>query len=64
MTAPLTTRECPACALDAPAGAPECPFCGYEFPRPRAGTRPTAWLMIALMAGAASALAYVLGWFS
>ena len=57
------TQECPACALDAPADAAECPFCGYEFPRPRAGTRPAAWLMIALMAGAGSVAAYLLGWF-
>ena len=55
-------RECPACALDAPAGTPECPFCGYEFPTARTGTRPSAWLMIALMAGAGSAVAYLLGW--
>jgi hypothetical protein len=56
-------RECPACALDAPAGTPECPFCGYEFPVARAGTRASAWLMIALMAGGGSVVAYLLGWF-
>lgn len=58
----MTTKECPACALDAPADAVECPFCGYEFPRPRTGTRPAAWLMILLMAGAGSIAAYLLGW--
>ncbi len=44
----MNTRECPACALEAPADAAACPFCGYEFPVPRAGLRPAAWLMIAL----------------
>lgn len=57
------TRECPSCALDAPADAAECPFCGYEFPQPRAGTRPVAWLMIALMVLVAVPLvAWLLGW--
>ena len=55
------TRECPACAMDGPADAAECPFCGYEFPVVRAGTRASAWLMIALAAGLASVVAYVLG---
>lgn len=45
----MSTRECPACAMDAPADAAECPFCGYEFPVPRAGTRPIGWLFVALM---------------
>ena len=57
-----STRECPACAMAVPADAPECPVCGYEFPVERAGTRTSAWLMIALMAGAGSAVAYLLGW--
>ncbi|MFN3595944.1 MAG: zinc ribbon domain-containing protein [Rubricoccaceae bacterium] len=57
------TRECPACALDAPAAAPVCPFCGYEFPRPQAGTRPAAWLMIVLMVlFAVPLLAWLMGW--
>ncbi|NNF58343.1 MAG: zinc ribbon domain-containing protein [Rhodothermaceae bacterium] len=45
----MTPRECPSCALDAPADAEVCPFCGYEFPTPRAGTRSVTWLMILLM---------------
>lgn len=48
--------------MPSPADAPECPVCGYEFPVPRAGTRASAWLMIALMAGLASVVAYLLGW--
>ena len=47
--------------MDGPADAAECPFCGYEFPVVRAGTRASAWLMIALAAGLASVVAYVLG---
>lgn len=42
-------KECPACALEAPADAAECPYCGYEFPVPRPGLRPVTWVMIALM---------------
>lgn len=56
------TRECPACAMPTPTEAPECAVCGYEFPVARTGVRASAWLMIALMAGLASVLAYVLGW--
>ena len=44
------SKECPGCALEAPADAAECPFCGYEFPVARAGTRPAGWVMVALMA--------------
>ncbi|MEL7361759.1 MAG: zinc ribbon domain-containing protein [Bacteroidota bacterium] len=30
------SRECPSCALPAPADAEVCPYCDYEFPsRPR-----------------------------
>lgn len=54
--------ECPACAMPTPAEAPECAVCGYEFPVARRGVRASAWLMIALMAGLASVVAYVLGW--
>jgi hypothetical protein len=42
-------RECPACALEAPADAVECPYCGYEFPVAKPGLRPVAWVMIALL---------------
>ena len=45
----MTPRECPACALDAPAEVSVCPYCGYEFPEPRVGLRPMTWLMIVLM---------------
>ena len=62
MTEPEKTRECPACAMTVPADAPECRVCGYEFPVARTGTRASAWLMIALMAGAGSVAAYLLGW--
>ena len=55
-------RECPACAIAGPPDVAECPFCGYEFPVARTGTRASAWLMIALMAGLGSAVAYALGW--
>ncbi|HEX8385768.1 MAG TPA: zinc ribbon domain-containing protein [Rubricoccaceae bacterium] len=59
----IRLHECPACALDVPVGAVECPFCGYEFPVARAGTRASAWLMIALVAGAVvPLLAWLLGW--
>ena len=44
-----TTRECPACAMDAPADAAECPMCGYEFPVVKAGLGLSAWLMVGLM---------------
>ena len=57
-----STRECPACAMETPREASECAVCGYEFPVARRGTRASAWLMIALMAGLASVVAYVLGW--
>lgn len=57
-------RECPACALEGPAGAAECPYCGYEFPVARAGLRASAWLMILLTAGFAVPLvAWLLGLF-
>ena len=58
------TRECPSCALEAPAHAAECPACGYEFPVPRAGVRASAWLFVALMVlFAVPLLAWLLGWF-
>ncbi len=44
----MSTRECPSCAMDVPGGSPSCAVCGYEFPTPRAGVRPAAWLMVAL----------------
>ena len=48
--------------MEAPADAAECPFCGYEFPAPRAGTRPVAWVMVALMVlFALPLLAWLLG---
>lgn len=59
----VRTRECPACAMDGPADGAECPFCGYEFPVARAGTRASAWLMIAIAVGFAVPLAaWLLGW--
>ncbi|HYE95705.1 MAG TPA: zinc ribbon domain-containing protein [Rubricoccaceae bacterium] len=45
----MKTRECPGCALEAPADAAVCPYCGYEFPGARAGTRSAAWLMVLLL---------------
>ena len=57
------TRECPACALAVPAEADVCPVCGYEFPRPKPGVRPVAWLFVALMVlFAVPLLAWLLGW--
>lgn len=44
-----SSRECPACALDAPAESEACPYCGYEFPTRKAGLTTAAWLMIGLM---------------
>lgn len=32
------------------ADAEVCPVCGYEFPEPRTGVRPVAWLMAAILA--------------
>lgn len=48
--------------MPTPEDEPECVVCGYEFPVARRGVRASAWLMIALMAGLASVVAYVLGW--
>ena len=42
-------RECPSCAMDAPALVEACPFCGYEFPAAKPGVRPMAWVMVVLM---------------
>jgi uncharacterized paraquat-inducible protein A len=41
---PPDTHECPACALDVPAGEAECPYCGYEFVPER---RVSAWAALA-----------------
>ena len=55
--------ECPSCALSVPAGVEDCPYCGYEFPVPKAGARPVAWVMVALMIlFAVPLLAWLLGW--
>lgn len=43
------TRECPSCALEAPADATECPYCGYEFPELRKPVRGAAWLFLLLL---------------
>ena len=45
----MSVRECPSCALDAPADAAVCPACGYEFPVRGAGSRASAWLFVGLM---------------
>ncbi|MEM1042142.1 MAG: zinc ribbon domain-containing protein [Bacteroidota bacterium] len=42
-------RECPSCAVAVDAAAAVCPLCGYEFPEPRTGFGPMAWLFVALM---------------
>ena len=42
-------RECPSCAMMVEAEAKECPVCGYEFPEPKPGFGPAAWLMAALL---------------
>lgn len=42
-------RECPSCAMEVDAGAEVCPVCGYEFPAPKPGVPPVAWLMAALL---------------
>jgi hypothetical protein len=56
-------KECPSCALTVEGEAPVCPYCGYEFPVPRAGTRATTWVMVALMVlFALPLLAWLLGW--
>jgi len=58
---PTTMRECPACAMEAPADEAECPYCGYEFPVARAGTRSMGWLFVLLMVlGLVPLLAWVL----
>lgn len=57
------TRECPSCALEAPADADECPYCGYEFPVPRPGVRPMTWAMIGLMVlFGVPLLVWLMGW--
>ena len=43
------SRECPACALDAPVEVKTCPYCDYEFPAPKSGSLTVTWLMIGLM---------------
>jgi hypothetical protein len=59
----VKTRECPACALEAPLDAAVCPYCGYEFPTPKVGVRPVGWLMIVLMVlFAVPLLAWLAGW--
>ena len=59
-----TTRECPACAMETPAGTETCAVCGYEFPVPRRGVRASAWLFVALMVlFAVPLLAWLLGLF-
>ena len=45
----MALRECPSCAMEVDAEADACPVCGYEFPEPRAGFGPVAWLFVALM---------------
>lgn len=43
------TRECPSCALEAPADVDTCPYCGYEFPEQPASRVWMAWLFAALL---------------
>ncbi len=43
------TRECPSCALEAPADAEECPYCQYEFPPEQKGTTIMAWVFVILI---------------
>jgi hypothetical protein len=45
----MTTRECPACAMETDADGETCDVCGYEFPVARAGVPASAWLMAALL---------------
>ncbi len=45
----MAERECPSCAMSVEAEAEVCPVCGYEFPEPRTGVSPMAWLMAALL---------------
>ena len=42
-------RECPSCAMMVDADAEACPVCGYEYPEPRRGFGPMAWLFVALL---------------
>jgi len=42
-------RECPSCALDAPADAEFCPYCGYEFPEQPVARIWMAWLFAVLL---------------
>ena len=44
-------RECAACGMESPAGLETCPYCGYEFPDPKPGVGPMAWLFALLMLG-------------
>lgn len=45
----IAPKECPSCAMEVPADAEVCPVCDYEFPVPKASTRISAWLFVALM---------------
>ena len=54
------TRECPSCALEAPADAATCPYCGYEHPAAGRGNRFFALLFILLLLG--GVLVGVLQW--
>jgi hypothetical protein len=45
----MASRECPSCAFEVEAEAEVCPYCGYEFPEPRTGFGPMAWLFVLLM---------------
>jgi hypothetical protein len=45
----MAMRECPSCAFEVDAEAEVCPYCGYEFPEPRTGFGPMAWLFVLLM---------------
>ena len=56
-------RECPSCAMPTGAAAPTCAVCGYEFPQPKPGVGPMAWVFIALMVVfAVPILAWLAGW--
>lgn len=59
----MSTRECPACAMETSSELDECEVCGYEFPLPKRGVRTSAWVMAGLMAGLVPMIAWLLGWF-
>jgi predicted amidophosphoribosyltransferase len=45
----MSTRECPACAMEIDASADACPVCGYEAPRAKTSLKVAAWVMVLLL---------------